>query len=72
MPLLTIATLFNCLNQFLNSIYMVEKRSTLSLYTMMAGAVANCALNWLFIPAWGRMGDPGQLLSYLLVFCCGQ
>ena len=68
-PLLTIATLFNCLNQFLNSIYMVEKRSTLSLYTMMAGAVANCALNWLFIP---RMGPNGvtlaSFLSYLLVF----
>lgn len=68
-PLLTVATLFNCLNQFLNSIYMVEKRSTLSLYTMMAGAVANCALNWLLIPIMGPVGVTlGSLLSYLLVF----
>ena len=68
-PLLTIATLFNCLNQFLNSIYMVEKRSTLSLYTMMAGALANCALNWLLIPAMGPNGVTlASLLSYALVF----
>ncbi len=68
-PLLTVATLFNCLNQFLNSIYMVEKRSTLSLYTMLAGAVANCLLNWLLIPALGPNGVTlASLLSYMLVF----
>ena len=68
-PMLTLATLFNCLNQFLNSIYMVEKRSTLSLYTMMAGAVANCVLNFLFIPPFGPLGVTlASFLSYLVVF----
>lgn len=68
-PMLTLATLFNCLNQFLNSIYMVEKRSTLSLYTMMAGAITNCVLNWLLIPPFGPLGVTlASFLSYLLVF----
>ena len=68
-PLLAVGTLFNCLNQFLNSIYMVEKRSTLSLYTMLAGALANCLLNWLLIPAMGPVGVTlASFLSYLLVF----
>lgn len=68
-PLLTVATLFNCLNQFLNSIYMVEKRSTLSLYTMLAGAVANCVLNWALIPVMGPNGVTlASFISYLLVF----
>ena len=68
-PLLAVGTLFNCLNQFLNSVYMVEKRSTLSLYTMLAGALANCLLNWLLIPAMGPVGVTlASFLSYLLVF----
>ena len=68
-PMLTLATLFNCFNQFLNSIYMVEKRSTLSLYTMMAGAVANCILNWTFIPLVGPNGATiASLISYIIVF----
>ena len=68
-PMLTLATLFNCLNQFLNSIYMVEKRSTFSLYTMMAGAIANCILNFILIPVCGPLGVTiASFLSYLLVF----
>lgn len=68
-PLLAIGTLFSCLNQFLNSIYMVEKRSTLSLYTMLAGAVVNCLLNWLFIPVMGPVGVTlASFLSYFVVF----
>ncbi len=68
-PLLTLATLFNCFNQFLNSIYMVKKRSTLSLYTMMAGAIANCVLNALLIPVMGPNGATlASLISYIIVF----
>lgn len=68
-PMLTLATLFNCFNQFLNSIYMVEKRSTLSLYTMLAGAIANCGLNWLMIPVMGPNGATlASLISYIIVF----
>ena len=68
-PMLAVGTLFSCLNQFLNSIYMVEKRSTSSLYTMLAGAVANCVLNWLFIPLMGPVGVTlASFLSYFVVF----
>ena len=68
-PLLTIATVFSCFNQFLNSIYMVEKRSSGALYTMLCGAVANCFLNYYFIRAWGPGGAAlASLLSYMLVF----
>ena len=68
-PMLTLATLFNCFNQFLNSIYMVEKRSTLSLYTMLAGAIANAGLNWALIPLMGPNGATlASLISYFIVF----
>ena len=68
-PFLAIATVYSCFNQFLNSIYVVEKRSTLSLYTMMAGAVANAILNFFMIRAWGPNGATvASFLSYLLVF----
>lgn len=68
-PFLTLATAFSCFNQFLNSIYVVEKRSTLSLYTMLAGGVANCFLNYFFIRQWGPNGATvASFLSYLLVF----
>ena len=68
-PVLTIATVFSCFNQFLNSIYMVEKRSTLALYTMLTGAVTNCVLNYFFILRWGSMGATyASLISYMVVF----
>lgn len=68
-PFLAIATVYSCFNQFLNSIYVVEKRSTLSLYTMLAGAVANCVLNFFLIRAWGPNGATvASFLSYLIVF----
>ena len=68
-PVLTMATVFSCFNQFLNSIYMVEKRSTLALYTMLTGAVTNCVLNYFFILRWGSMGATyASLISYMVVF----
>lgn len=68
-PFLTLATTFSCFNQFLNSIYVVEKRSTLSLYTMLAGGIANCFLNYYFIGAWGPNGATvASFMSYLIVF----
>ncbi|MBQ5755422.1 MAG: polysaccharide biosynthesis C-terminal domain-containing protein [Oscillospiraceae bacterium] len=68
-PVLTVATVFSCFNQFLNSIYMVEKKSGSALATMLCGAVANCILNWFFIKTWGPMGAVfASLLSYMLVF----
>ena len=48
---------------------MVEKRSTLALYTMLTGAVTNCVLNYFFILRWGSMGATyASLISYMVVF----
>lgn len=55
-PFLTIAAIFTCFNQFFNSIYVVYKRSTNSMYTMAVGALVNCGLNYLFIRHWGPVG----------------
>ncbi|MFV0414463.1 MAG: lipopolysaccharide biosynthesis protein [Oscillospiraceae bacterium] len=68
-PFLIVGTVFSCLVSFLNSVYMVEKKSNLSLLTMMVGAVSNLALNALFIPFMGVNGAAiATLISYMLVF----
>ena len=68
-PLLTIAAAFTCLNLYLNSVYMVYKRSTLSLLTMLAGAISNLFMNWVFIRVWGPVGaTAASMLSLFLVF----
>ena len=55
-PFLTLCSMLTCMNQFLNSIYVVYKRSTGSLVTMLAGAVLNLILNYCFIRLWGPWG----------------
>ena len=68
-PVLIMATVFSCFSSFLSSVYMVEKKGTLSLVTMMAGAVTNVALNLIFIPKWGAQGAAiATLASYVVVF----
>ncbi|MEG2923490.1 MAG: polysaccharide biosynthesis C-terminal domain-containing protein [Oscillospiraceae bacterium] len=69
MPVLVLATIFSSFDNFLNSVYMVEKRSTLSLVTMAVGAVANCVLNFALIPIWGVNGAAiATFASYFIVF----
>ncbi len=68
-PFLAIATVFSSMNSFLNSVYMVKKRSGLSLATMGVGAVINLILNFALIPIYGLSGAVvATLLSYLSVF----
>jgi len=68
-PFLVLASTCSCFNNFLNSIYVVYKKSTHSLFTMLAGAVCNCVLNYLFILLWGPVGvTSASFLSLLLVF----
>lgn len=68
-PILVLATVYSTMVAFLNSVYMVEKRSGLSLITMMAGAVSNIVLNALLIKDWGANGAAfATFLSYVLVF----
>lgn len=68
-PFLTIAAIFTCFNQFFSSIYVVYKRSTNALYTMLAGAIANCVMNYFFIQWWGPVGATvASFLGLLIVF----
>lgn len=68
-PVLIMATIFACFSTFMTSIYMVEKRGSLNLATMSAGAVANIVLNLLLIPKIGAQGASlATLASYALVF----
>ncbi len=55
-PFLTLASMCSCFNQFLNSVYVVDKKSTHSFFTMMCGAVSNCIMNYFFILWWGPVG----------------
>lgn len=69
-PVLTISMVFFNLVSFLGSLYVVEKKSMLSMLTSLAGAGLNVALNLLLIPT--RLGAMGAAIatmaSYLLCF----
>lgn len=68
-PFLAIATVFSCLVNFLGSVYTVEKKSVLSMVTMIAGAAANLILNIVLTPLLGIQGAAlATILSYMLVF----
>ena len=68
-PIQVNATVYSCYSSYMSSVYMVEKKSALNLYTTMAGAALNLVLNALLIPAFGVNGATvATFLSYLLVF----
>ena len=68
-PFLTLASTCSCFNQFLNSVYVVNKKSGHSLWTMLSGAVSNCIMNYFFIKWWGPIGATfASFLGLGLVF----
>ena len=68
-PFLTLASTCSCYNQFLNSVYVVNKKSSHSLWTMLSGAVSNCIMNYFFIKWWGPIGATyASFLGLGLVF----
>lgn len=68
-PFLTLAMLFSGLSNFLNSIYMREKKNGMALVTMAVGAVLNCILNLWWIGMWGVMGAVlASFTCYFVVF----
>lgn len=68
-PILVVATAFSCFANFLNSVYMVERKSIMSLLTVMSGAVINIVLNLLLIPPMGINGAAlATFVSYFVVF----
>jgi len=68
-PFLVIATTFSCLVTFLGSVYMVEKKSILTLSTTVVGAVVNVVLTFLLIHKFKAYGAAfATFVSYLVVF----
>ena len=68
-PFLVISVVFSCLVTFLGSIYMVEKKSGLTLATTILGAIINVILNILLIPKYEANGAAfATFASYLAVF----
>lgn len=67
-PLLITASVFNCFNDFLFSIYTVTKHPVNAFYTGFAAFVVNMILNYTLIPVWGIQGAAlATFLSHL--FC---
>ena len=68
-PFLVLASTCSCFNQFMNSVYVVNKKSQRSMVTMMAGAISNCLMNYFFIKWWGPVGATyASFLGLGLVF----
>lgn len=68
-PVLIVAVLFMCLDQFLSSIYTATKHTKNSFWTSFVASVANIILNYFLIPVWGIQGASiSTFLSYYLCF----
>ena len=68
-PVLVIAVLFMCLDQFLSSVYTATKHTKNSFWTSFAASMANIVLNFFLIPEWGIQGASiATFLSYYLCF----
>ena len=69
-PMLTFSMIFFNYDSFFGSIYVAKKKSNLSFYTSVAGAVTNVLLNlWLIRTPLGAMGAAiATVASYFIVF----
>lgn len=68
-PILIIAMVFQCLCQFLSSIYSVRKKSMNSMLTSLVAAGVNIILNFLLIPTIGVYGAAlATMISYFACF----
>ncbi len=68
-PILSAATVFTSLDTFMGSAYFTVKKTSMSLWTSLAGAVLNILLNFLLIPNYGAMGaSVATFVSYFVVF----
>lgn len=68
-PTLILSTVFSCLVNFLASVYMAEKKNTMSMVTALAGAVLNVGMNLWLIPQIGVNGAAiSTVCSFVLVF----
>ena len=68
-PMLIVAVLLMCLNQFLSSIYTVSKHTANSFYTSLVAAALNLLFNALLIPKYGVHGAiAATFISYFVCY----
>ena len=68
-PILIVAVVFMCFNQFFGSIYSAIKRPQNSFWTAFVACGVNIPMNFFLIPVWGIQGAAvATLLSYLICF----
>ncbi len=68
-PILVVAVLFMCFNQFLSSIYTATRHTKNSFWTSMVACAANILLNIALIPNFGIQGASiATLASYFICF----
>lgn len=68
-PVLVGATVFSTFVSFVGSVYFVEKKSLLSMFTALTGAIINVILNFILIPDHGAMGAAvATFISYVAVY----
>ena len=68
-PILVLATVFTSFDSFLATAYFTKKKTMVSFYTSMVGAILNVVLNLIWIPSWGAVGaSVATFVSYFAVF----
>lgn len=68
-PVLVLAVVVHGAGSFLGSVYTSAKRTGIILYSTIAGAVVNVALNFAMIPVWGTYGAAlATLISYGVIW----
>ena len=69
-PILTVAMAFSALSSFTGTVFIVEKKSALSFYTSLGGALINILLNLLLIPRFTstRFGAMGAAIATLVAY----
>lgn len=68
-PLLIVAVVFMCFDQFLGSVYSATKHPKNSFWTAFVACAVNIPMNYFLIPVWGINGAAiATLLSYLICF----
>jgi len=68
-PVLVVAVVFMCFDQFLGSIYSATKHPRNSFWTAFVACALNIPMNYLLIPVWGINGAAiATLFSYLICF----
>ncbi len=69
-PILIVAVMMMCFNQFLSSVYTATQHTRNSFWTALVAAVVNVILNIILIHQWGILGAAiATFFSYFVCYC---